>query len=51
MTEQLQAQKNEGNKRELCAEDETPWETKEATSEVAGGWVECVCEFEEGGGP
>lgn len=27
------------NKRVLCAEDETPWETKEVTSEVAGGGV------------
>ena len=36
-----------GNKRELCAIDETPWETKEATSEVVVGGVKCayVCVF------
>lgn len=53
MTEQLQAgKKKKGgnrkrrctrNKRVLCAKDETPWETKEATSEIAGGVVGCVC--------
>lgn len=26
------------NKRALCAEDETPWETKEETSKVVGGF-------------
>ena len=34
------------NKRALCAEDETPWETKEATSEVVVGGVcvrVCLC--------
>lgn len=31
------------NKRVLCAEDETPWETIKATSEVAGSGVKCVC--------
>lgn len=37
------------NKRVLCAEDETPWETIKATSEVAGGGVKCVCVRDVGG--
>lgn len=34
--------------RELCTEDETPWETKGETSEVVGGV--CVCVGGCGGG-